>query len=99
MPEYILYDLDGGKHLFFHMIDVRTALDTGLYTAERPEKKQTYVKKSKPEKESQFNSSIIEINKTPKEKLLDSVETKSDIDKIEDEIKSKVKYKIKEKRK
>jgi len=85
MPEYILYDTSGMKHVYNHMIDVRTALATGAYFAERPTKK----KKVKPVKESQFDPDKIETKMTPAEKMKAEVKTKTEIDKMEEKAKEK----------
>jgi len=94
MPEYILYDKDGKKHTYFHMIDVRNALETGLYSAERPEKsepakKQKTAAQSKPAGKSKFNITEVEVEKTSMEKIRDEVHTKTDIDKMEEKVKEK----------
>ena len=101
MPEYILYDMDGKKHTLIHMVDVRTALDTGLYSAERPKPVTELYSAEKPEldkkkpgrpktvKESQSNAVEIETKKTPEEKMRDKVKIKSDIEKMEEKVKEK----------
>lgn len=90
MPEYILYDLDGRKHTYLHLVDVRTALDTGLYFAEKPEvKKRKTSAPSKPEKKPSSFPSKIETKKTPAEKLRDDVHTKTDVEKMAETIKEK----------
>jgi len=91
MPEYILYDLEGRKHIYLHMIDVRTALATGLYTAERPELKRDkkISAESKPTSKTKFNITDIETKKTSTEKMWDEVKTKSDIEKMEEKTKEK----------
>ena len=94
MPEYILYDKDGKKHTYFHMVDVRSALETGLYSAERPEKfeperKKKTASKSKSTGKSKFNITEVEVEKTQIEKIRDEVHTKTDIDKIEEKVKEK----------
>ena len=87
MPEYILYDKQGEKHIFNHMIDVRTAMETGLYSAERPEKK----KRSKPKasKPQASNITAVKTEKTPMEKMKEEVKTKTDIDKMEEKVKER----------
>ena len=99
MPEYILYDLDGRKHICVHMIDVRTALATGLYSAERPEPKRPESERSEPDKkkpgrpktvkEPEFNAVEIETRRTPEEKMRDKVKVKSDIEKMEEKTRRK----------
>lgn len=93
MPEYILYDKEGKKRILAHMIDVRTALDTGLYSAERPEpkEKESVTVKLKKSNKSKFNIAEVETEKTPAEEMQDKVKTKSDINKMEDKIKKEKK--------
>ena len=94
MPEYILYDKDGKKHTFFHMVDVRSVLETGLYSAERPERSESEKGKktasqSRSTCKSKFNITEVEVEKTQIEKIRDEVHTKTDIDKIEEKVKEK----------
>jgi len=89
MPEYILYGLDGRKHTYLHLIDVRTALSTGFYTAERPEPKKKKKPVSSGSTKPKFNISEIETKKTPAEKLQHDVKVKSDVEKMEENIKEK----------
>lgn len=89
MSEYILYDLEGQKHIYLHRIDVRTALATGLYTAERPEPK--IKKKTAPSSptKSKFNISDIDTEKMSAKGLQDDAKIKPDIEKMEKNIKEK----------
>ena len=93
MPEYILYDKDGKKYTYFHMIDVRSALETGLYSAERPEKSEPEKKKAPPKSKStgksKFDIQEVETEKTPIEKIRDDVHIKTDIEKMEENVKEK----------
>lgn len=89
MPEYILYDSNGKKHTLLHMIDVRTALATGLYSAERPLPDKKKVGRPSIVEKPQFNKVEIETNRTPDEKIRDKVKTKSDIEKMEEKAKGK----------
>ena len=85
MPEYILYDKKGKKHILNHMIDVRTAMATGLYSAERPEQKI----QPKPKKAKFSDIKEVKTEKTPMEKMKEEVKTKTEIDKMEEIAKEK----------
>lgn len=77
MPEYILYDKKTGKaHSYYHMVDVKDALGTGLFSAEKP----TKVKK-------QAEPKPIETKKTEIEEIKEKVKVKTPINKMEENLK------------
>lgn len=87
MPEYILYDKDGVAHSYYHMVDVKDALGTGLFSAEKPTKRK---KKTVIDEEKPINKMPkIETKKSEMEEIKDKVKTKTPIDDMEKKIKEK----------
>ena len=80
MPEYVLFDKEGKKHTYFHLVDVRTALATKEYFTEKPERKP-------PGRPKKVEANEPETDK--KDWKSDKVKTKTIVDKMEDSIKDK----------